>query len=116
MHRLYIAVLMFALLRGISCAQTAPTPVPSSTQAVVEPPPPLFTDKERADIVAYWNAPGRYVFAAPSDATTEGPYRVRLTPDGSQWFWNYQRVVAGKAKLPPTADIKPKSGPYAEWE
>lgn len=80
------------------------------------PPPALFTDKDRADIVAYWNAPGRYVLSAPSDATTDGPYRVRLTPDGSQWFWNYQHIVAGKAKIPPTLDAKPKAGPYAEWE
>ena len=93
----------------------APNRRRTPAQIAPAPAPPLFSDKERAAIVAYWNVPGRYTLAAPPDTTTEGPYRVRLTPDGSQWFLNYQHVVNGKSKLPPTADARGGSK-YADWE
>jgi len=73
--------------------------------ASAAPPPPLFSDEERARLVAYWNAPGRYnVTAAPPEAKEAGPWQVRLTPDGSTWLLAYQRAVSGPAKLPPTVD------------
>jgi len=66
--------------------------------------PPLFSDDERARLVAYWNAPGRYTISAPPEARESGPWQVRLTPDGSAWLLAYQRAVSGPAKLPPTLD------------
>ncbi|MBM3495101.1 MAG: hypothetical protein FJX72_12400, partial [Armatimonadetes bacterium] len=73
---------------------------------------PMFTPDERSAIVAYWSAPGRYAIGAPPEAATKGPWVVRLTPDASRWFWNYQRAVAGPGKPPPNADVKASP----EWE
>lgn len=65
---------------------------------------PLFSDSERARLVTYWNAPGRYTISAPPEAKAAGAWQVRLTPDGSAWLLAYQKAVSGPAKLPPTAD------------
>jgi len=73
----------------------------------------MFTPEERAAIVAYWSAPGRYTLGLPAAALKTGPWQVRLTTDGSRWFWAYQRTVAGPGKPPPNADVK---SPSAEWE
>ncbi len=74
----------------------------------------LFTPQERAAIVAYWSAPGRYEVGAPQNAATKGPWTVRLTPDASRWFWAYQRAVAGPGKPPPNADVK-AAPPWEKW-
>lgn len=102
----------------------APTyAVPKKAAARVAPPLPpaapnaLFTDKERAAILQYWSKPGRYVVGAPAQTpTSTGPWQVRLTTDGSTWFLAYQRAVVGPGKIPPTRDVHPTSGPFAEWE
>ncbi|MDX1934584.1 MAG: hypothetical protein SFU56_18450 [Capsulimonadales bacterium] len=120
MLRYYLAALLAIVPlsgSGTACAQTPPST--GTTGATAPPPvplPPLFSETERTAIVAYWNAPGRYILSAPPDAATDGPYRVRLTADGSQWFRTYQITVAGKAKLPPTMDARPTTGPFVEWE
>jgi hypothetical protein len=109
----------FPLFTLLGAALLAPVAAPAQTPTVVteQPAPPLFSNKERAAIVAYWNAPGHYSLSAPPEAATNGPYVVRLTPEGSTWFPAYQHVVAGAGKsLPPTRDAKPTRGPYAEWE
>jgi hypothetical protein len=47
----------------------------------------------------------------------DGPWQVRLTPEGSTWLLAYQRAVVGKNKIPPTIDAKAStSGPNADWE
>lgn len=87
----------------------APPPLPPAV------PDALFTDKERAAILAYWNKPGRYIVGQPTTPSAT-PWQVRLTPDGSQWFLRYQQALVGPGKIPPTRDVHPTSGPYAEWE
>lgn len=82
--------------------------------ALQAPAAPLFTEPERAAIVAYWSQPGIYAVSAPPEATTRGPWDVRLTPDGSRWLWTYQRSI-GKGKTPPTQDVK-AGGDRAAWE
>src|SRR5207248_5389820 len=76
---------------------------------------PMFSDAERTRLVAFWNAPGRYVIGAPADAARSGPWQVRLTPEASRWFWTLQRAL-GLAKAPPTADVKPQTPESADWE
>src|SRR6478672_485349 len=106
-------VYLFALLSLL----LGPVATPAQPPVAEPPPPPLFSDKERAEIVAYWNTPGRYTISAPPEAVTNGPYVVRLTPEGSTWLLAYQHAVAGPGKaLPPTKDAKPTDGPYADWE
>lgn len=55
----------------------------------------LFTDAERASLVAYWNAPGRYAIGARADAAKSGPWVARLTPEASTWLHAYNRAIKG---------------------
>ncbi len=74
----------------------------------------LFTPEERARLVTYWSAPGRCVTDLPPEAAKSGPWQVRLTVDGSRWFWNYHRAL-GLGKLAPT--IETLTSPEAQrWE
>ncbi|MES2459631.1 MAG: hypothetical protein V4671_03550 [Armatimonadota bacterium] len=95
-----------------------PAPPPPVIPPVAPPPPPLFTDAERASLVAFWNAPGRLEIAAPPDAASNGPWQVRLTPEGSAWLHGYQKAIRGAGKvIPPTQDARAsQSSPQAEWE
>jgi hypothetical protein len=74
-----------------------------------------FSELERAQIVQYWNAPGRYEVGARLDAVTSGPYMVRLTPEASTWFWNYNRFIK-PGKLAPGKDPKATDPFSLRWE
>jgi hypothetical protein len=78
----------------------------------------MFTDAERAAIVAFWNNPGRQEITAPPDAAKTGPWQVRLTPEGSVWLLEYQKAIRGSGKvIPPTQDARASLlSPQAEWE
>ena len=41
---------------------------------------------------------------------------MRLTPEGSQWFWAYQRAVTGPDKLPPNEEFTASGPGMADWE
>ncbi|MBC8101007.1 MAG: hypothetical protein H7Z41_00275 [Cytophagales bacterium] len=101
-----------------SVSPLPPAPPPPVIPPVTPLPPPLFSDRERSAVVAYWNAPGRYEAAAPPEAAAAGPWQVRLTPEGSTWLLAYQRAVRGAGKvIPPTQDATAAAtGPEAEWE
>jgi hypothetical protein len=75
---------------------------------------PLFSPTEVEAILAYWNAPGRYAVAAPTESVKSGPWQVRLTVEGSLWFWNYQMAI-GAGKTPPT-QAPLATGQFAAWE
>ena len=77
--------------------------------------PALFTEAERARVMAYWRAPGRYSIDAPSTPGTNWPWVVRLTPEASLWFYNYNRA-RGFGKTPPTEVPGAASPQWAEWE
>lgn len=81
-----------------------------------QPPQPLWTDAERADIVAFWNQPGRLSITAPDGADLSGPWVSRLTPDGSVWLLAYTRAVAGQAKIPPSQIPKGQTPEQNQWE
>jgi hypothetical protein len=112
-NQILLSALLIAILVGaraalhVGRAQQAPAPV-------VEPI--LFTDAERAQIAAYWNAPGRVSVQAPPDVAKSGLWQVRLTPDGSLWFLKYQ-IAIGAAKAPPTQDPStlPATGAWKTW-
>lgn len=76
---------------------------------------PIFMPEERAAIVSYWSVPGRYTMGLPPTALKNGPWQVRLTPDGSRWFWAYQRAIAGPGKPPPNLDIKATAPEWENW-
>ncbi|MBM3459833.1 MAG: hypothetical protein FJX77_15035, partial [Armatimonadetes bacterium] len=78
-------------------------------------PTRLFTPAERARVVAFWSEPGRYQSALPLAAGPNGPWQVRLTPEGSRWFLAYQRAL-GAVGAPPTTDTAGAVGPQAGWE
>ena len=61
----------------------------------------VFTDEERAKIVTFWTVPGRYKISPLEGVEKKGLWQVRLTPEGSLWFWKYQNAI-GAAKAPPT--------------
>ena len=61
----------------------------------------VFTEDERGKILTFWNAPERYQIRPVEGVEKKGLWQVRLTPDGSLWFWKYQNAI-GAAKAPPT--------------
>ena len=61
----------------------------------------VFTEDERSKIAAFWNTPGRYQILPPEGVEKKGLWQVRLTPEGSLWFWKYQNAI-GASKAPPT--------------
>ncbi|MDF2440404.1 MAG: hypothetical protein JWN98_1388 [Abditibacteriota bacterium] len=75
----------------------------------------LFSAEERARVVAYWNAAGRYTVGARTNADTEGPFVVRLTPAASIWFRAYNQVLL-PGKLPPTMTAAPTNERTEKWE
>jgi hypothetical protein len=79
-------------------------------------PAPLFTDAERADISAFWKAPGRLSITAVPDVDVNGPWVSRLTTDGSVWLLAYTRAVAGQAKIPPGQVPKGQTPEQEVWE
>lgn len=103
MHHL-IVILTAPLLLVTAAFVLVQPPGAPPVAAPVPAAAPLFTDAERAAIVAYWGEQGRYTVSAPPNAPTTGPWQVRLTPDGSAWLLAYQKAIAGPGKLPPTTD------------
>lgn len=73
-----------------------------------------FTDIERARLVSYWNAPGRYRVEASADAK-KGPWVARLTPEASQWLYAYSHLHNAE-KTPPTETTKVTSPQNENWE
>ena len=73
-----------------------------------------FSDAERAGIVSYWGAPGRYTVSIP-DRNFGAPWQVRLTPEGSIWLHRYQQAI-GAGKAPPTADPTAQTGGASAWK
>lgn len=79
--------------------------------------PVLFTEKERAAIVAYWGAPGRYSSGITPEIIGKGPWVVRQTAEGSEWLLRYQRKVTAGRKIPPGKTAQaPDEGATAGWE
>lgn len=74
-----------------------------------------FSPQERAQVVAFWSEEGRYRVGAPPDAERSGPFVVRLSADGSQWLWDYNRA-RGLAKGPPTIDPGAQNPRERVWE
>ena len=106
------AIILFALAGPLAPAR-AQQPPPALPVA----PPSLFSDDERAALVAYWAEPGRYTATAPPEAATAGPWQVRLTPEGSVWLLGYQKAVAAGVRLPPSVDARAAAGtPQEQWE
>ena len=76
--------LSISLLTTTAFAQTPPNPTP------------LFSPAERARIVGFWNAAGRY--QSGPDLPQDGKRWVtRLTPAASIWFRAYTRALSGVA-------------------
>ena len=83
-----------ALWAGVSGAKQPPQQLPPAPAA----PPPLWADEERKAVVAYWNAPGRYVIEEkPADV----PPHVNITVSGSEWYWKYVRALPDVRKANP---------------
>ncbi|MGC4046142.1 MAG: hypothetical protein QM758_20320 [Armatimonas sp.] len=79
--------------------------------------PALFSDKERAAIVTYWSAPGRYSMGLTPDIVGKGPWVVRQTAEGSEWLLRYQRKITAGKKIPPSKSAQaPDDGVTAGWD
>ena len=74
-----------------------------------------FTDTERAALITYWAAPGRYAKSLPSDALSRGIWQVRLTPEGSAWLLKYQNAI-GSRGVAPTVDPTSLASDHAGWK
>lgn len=85
--------------------------------ALAAPATPLFSDAERAGVIAYWNAPQRYEMGPRADAAKNGAYVVRQTPAASRWFNAFNRHLK-PGKLAPTknaVEITEASRPWEAW-
>jgi hypothetical protein len=78
-------------------------------------PAPMFTEAERARIVAFWSVPGRYSIGPRANAERDGAFAVRLTPAASLWFRAYSNALR-PGKTPPTATATPTDTRTAQWE
>lgn len=78
-------------------------------------PSALFTDAERARILAFWSEPGRYQIGPRAGAETEGAFAVRLSPAASIWFRAYNNVLK-PGKMPPNMAVPPTNDSNAKWE
>lgn len=74
----------------------------------------MFSDEERAGVVRYWSEPGRYTVGIPKEAARLGEWQVRLTPEASQWLWNYNQA-RGLGKTPP-GQTPPPLPDQVEWD
>lgn len=74
-----------------------------------------FSGDEQLQIIAYWNADDRYVVTCPPESLAKGPWQVRLTPEGSQWLWNYNKA-RGLGKVNPTIDAGAQSPEQIAFE
>ena len=88
LRSLLCALCLFAIAVGCRAQQ----PLSSAT------PAPLWTNDERKAIVAYWNAPGRYVI---DNKPTDLPYRTNITVSGSEWYAKYVRALSDLRKTNP---------------
>lgn len=77
--------------------------------------PARFAEDERAHIVSFWNAQGRYRVGMPLDAPKKGVWQIRLTPAGSLWLWKYQNAL-GLGKTAPTTDFTLTATQNEEWK
>ena len=98
------AALVGALTVALTVSGCRVQAVPARSAApakVAAPAAPVFTEDERTRIVTFWNAPDRYKIGVAANVEKKGLWQVRLTVDGSQWFWRYQNAI-GAGKAPPT--------------
>lgn len=74
-----------------------------------------FSQEERAQVLEYWSSQDRYRTSPLSDASVKGTWRVRLTPEGSQWLWSYSRLIQPE-KVSPSQDVRPLTAQQKTWE
>lgn len=77
--------------------------------------PPLFSPTERDAILKNWNTPGRYEIATIPLPKSKGPFVVRLTPEASKWFFDYNRFLKTNA-VTTTATNPQQPSPAQQWE
>lgn len=108
--RIFSLSFMFALPTAV-LAQNAPL------AANPAPAAPLFSDAERARLITYWNAPGRYETGPRPEARQSGVFIVRLTPEASKWFWSFNRYLkpSGLAPTKNQVDVTEASRPWENW-
>lgn len=88
-------------------------PLALTMVSCAQAPEPEFSDAERFALVRFWSTPGRYATGPVEDP--RGDWRVRLTPDGSQWLWQYNRA-RGLGKTPPGKTPPPQNAQQRAWE
>lgn len=94
---------------GVALATISVSAIPGAISG------PSFELDERERIVTYWADPARYTVTLPASAAKDGPWQVRLTPEGSQWLWNYNKA-RGLGKVAPTKDAGAQSPEQVAWE
>lgn len=113
-------LVFFSVLVAAALLQLAPRP---GAQPALPPAAPRFSAAERARLVTFWNEPGRYRISVMPRGDEPTSQRVRLTPEASLWFWNYNRargVGKGAALMQaaPTAAATDaaRHAQFKEWE
>lgn len=76
---------------------------------------PLFSDEERAAILAYWSEPGRYEAAPAVDAKGAKKWVARYTSQGSIWIRELYRLRAD-GKVIPTKTPEAQNEQQRKWD
>jgi hypothetical protein len=95
-----VSLACLALSLGFPTMTLAQDNPPTPGTATAETYPPLYSEAERARIVAYWNQPGRYSLGVRT-GENDGPVVARLTPEASVWLRAYNNLLR-PGKQPPT--------------
>lgn len=110
----FLSLLGFLLLGSFPCfAALDSTSVATQNSAA----PALFSDAERAQNVAFWNAPNRYEIGARQGTRSSGVFVVRLTPEASIWFKAFNRALQSQkfAAAPSALPIATRTRIWEEW-
>lgn len=110
MHKGLAIGLLTQAAAALAVASPGPVVGPSSGES-----PTVVPEFAAGSAVEYWSDPSRYKASLPKESARSGAFQVRLTPEGSQWLWNYAGAL-GRGKGGPTLKTRPSSVEVGVWD
>lgn len=74
-----------------------------------------FSPDDRDRVFNYWSKSAKYEVLPLEDANTNGPWRARLSVEGSVWLYNYNKKIR-PGKIIPNQDPKATNKEQAAWD
>jgi hypothetical protein len=82
---------------------------------VVTQPKFMFSPEERDRVYNYWTKSAKYEVLPPEDIDENGPWRVRLSVEGSTWLYTYNKKVR-PGKIIPNQEAKSQNPQQEAWD